>query len=361
MGEKKPTTARSVLWPSDTNILVRVAILYVGQGSCAIVFAASGNSYKVVLIDINLDSGAGGIDVPKLMKDLLDGEALHAFVNTHPHDDHLRGVEDLSDTVTINNVWHSGHIPSKKYGASYDNLKRVIAKVKKANGDDAEVILEGSRSAKTLGDAAYYVLGPAEHVTDDVNEDEADARYARIHEQCAVLKFGKGKQWIMIAGDADRKAFEDHITDYHKERLGAFALAGSHHGSRTFFRETDDEDDEPYLDALKAINPTYVVISAPKQSESKHEHPHDDAVELYEDHVGSKNVLHTGADRKCFIFDIFKDGTVSGILDDGGKLAKEYGLSDGDDDGGGDKTESKASGGFRPPEAPATPGGGRWG
>lgn len=352
MSEKKQKTARKQLWPTNRNILVRVAFLYVGQGSSAVVFIADGQGYKVLLVDINLDEGAGGIDVPRLMKDLMNGQSVHAFVNTHPHDDHLRGVEDLLDAVTIDNVWHSGHVPSKKHGASYDNLKRVIAKVKRAGG--AEVILEGSRSANTLGEAQYHVLAPAEYVTDDVNEDDVDARYNRIHEQCVVLKFGKGAAWIMIPGDADRAAFENHITDYHKDRLSAFALAASHHGSRTFFRE--DEEDDPYLDGLNAIDPSYVVVSAPKQSESKHEHPHDDAIELYADHVGEENVLHTGAERYCYIFDIYKDGSVSKPQHDGGVLAKEYGLSPKDDGGGGER----AKGGFSARESITTIGGGRY-
>jgi beta-lactamase superfamily II metal-dependent hydrolase len=338
MPAPKDNAARRNLWPTDSNILVRVAFLYVGQGSSAVVFAADGSGYKVLVVDLNYDRGAGGIDVPALMKDLLAGQELYAFVNTHPHDDHLEGVEALSEVVSIANVWHSGHIPSKKYGSSYAELQRVVKKVTDAGG--TEVILEGSRSAKTLGDAQYYVLGPAEHVTDEVNEDEADARYERIHEQCAVLKFGKGANWIMIPGDADREAFEIHITDYHRERMGAFVLAASHHGSRTFFRESEDQD--PYMEALEAIDPTYVVVSAPKQDESRHEHPHDDAMELYEEHVGADNVLHTGAERKCFIFDIYKNGTVSGPADDGGELAKTYGLSDDDGGDGGDQ----AKGGF---------------
>jgi beta-lactamase superfamily II metal-dependent hydrolase len=323
--------ARKAIWPNNQNILVRVVFLYVGQGSSAVVFIANGADYLVLLVDINVDKAAGGIDVSRMMKDLLAGGDLWLFMNTHPHDDHIRGVEELSDAVTISHVAHSGHIPSKKYGDTYANLKRVIAKVKKAGG--TELTLLGSNTALKFGDAYCHVLAPAEYVTDDVNEDEADARRRRIHEQCAVLKFGKGAAWIMIAGDADRCAFEDHIVNYHGDNLSAYALGASHHGSRTFFRETDGEDDEPYLDALKAINPRYVVISAPKQHESKHDHPHDDAVELYENHVGAENVLHTGDKRHCFIFDIYKDGKVSGPQNDGGVLAKEYGFKDDDGDG----------------------------
>jgi competence protein ComEC len=358
MPNDKTTVARSTLWPTNSNILVRVAFLYVGQGASAVVFVADGVGYKVLLVDINLDNGAGGIDVPRLMKDLLNGQGLYAYVNTHPHDDHLRGVKKLSDAVRILNVWHSGHIPSKKYGACFDELKEVIEKVKKDGGSEVE--LEGSRSMKSLGEGFYYVLSPAAHVTDDVNDEEPEVRYRRIHEQCAVLKFGKGSNWIMLPGDADWVAFQDHIM-YHKDRLGAFALGASHHGSRTFFRETDEDDDEPYLDALQAINPTYVVVSAPKQSESRHDHPHDDAIQIYEDHVGAENVFHLGADRECYIFDIFKNGTHSGAISDDGKLAVEYGLSDDDGGDGDSKTESKAYGGYIAPTAPAKVGGGRWG
>lgn len=324
-------TARDRIWPTDPHILVRVVFLYVGQGSSAIVLVSDEGTYKCLVVDINLDHKNGGIDVPRLVEDLLDGEELFAYANTHPHDDHLHGVKELSDRVSIRQVWHSGHVPSKKYGSRYEDLMAVIAKVKKNEGVD--IILEGSHSSKRLGDAQYYVLAPAEYVTDEVNEDEADARRARIHEQCAVLKFGKDNAWIMIPGDADRAAFEKHITRYHNERLGAFALAASHHGSRTFFME--NEGNEPYLAGLRSIGPEYVVISAPTQEESPHGHPHDDAVKLYADEVGSDNVLQMGEARLSFTFDIYRGGGHSGIQDDSGSLAEAYGLEDEDDDGDG--------------------------
>lgn len=321
-------TARKLLWPTNKDILVRVVFLHVGQGSSSLVLVADGDSYKTLLVDINRDGENGGINVAALITDLLDGEPLHAFVNTHPHDDHLRGVTELSEAVDINQVWHSGHVPSKKYGAAYDDLKKLIKKVKDAGG--SEVTLQGSKQSQSIGDGKYHVLAPAEYVTDDVNEDEADERYRRIHEQCAVLKFGDGSNWIMIAGDADRDAFEKHIVEYHKDRLGAVALAAPHHGSRTFFRY--DEKDDAYLKGLEAINPDYVIISAPTVDESKHDHPHKDAVKLYADHVTSDCVLHTGENRYSYICDIYRDGTYSGVQDDKGELAAEYTIESEDEE-----------------------------
>jgi competence protein ComEC len=330
MAQNKTNIAKDTIWPEDSNILVRTVFLHVGQGSSAVVFVADNDAYLVLLVDTNKDAKSGGINVPRMMKDLLDDDSLYAFVNTHPHDDHIGDVKELSEAITIDAVWHSNHRPSKKHGSKFKDLTALISKVEKAGGEI--LVLDGSRTPVSIGEAQYHVLAPAEHLTDDVNEEDADERYARIHEQCVVIKFGDGTNWHMNSGDADRAAFEQHIVPYHKKRLGAYVLAASHHGSRTFFRETEDEEDKPYMDGLNAINPTYIVISAPAQGDSPFDHPHDDAIETYEEKVGAENVFHTGKEKFSFIFDIYKDGTVSAPMNDEGKLAAEYGhTEDGDD------------------------------
>lgn len=316
--------ARDVIWPTNSNILVRVVFLHVGQGDSTVVLVKDGNTYKTLVVDINRDENNGGIDVPKLVKDLLSEEdgKLGVFVNTHPHNDHLRDVVELSEAVDIQEVWHSGHQPSKKHDDAYNNLQKVIKKVKKKHGNNAETELAGSKSATKMGDAEYHVLAPAEYVKDEIDSEKEDERYRRIHEQCAVLKFGKDDTWIMLTGDADRDAWEKHITQYHKERLSAKVLGAAHHGSRTFFRY--DKKDDAYLDALQKIAPDYVIISAPTSKESQHDHPHDDAVQLYQDEVGEDNVLHTGENRESYICDIFSGGDFEINTDT--KLVDEYGL-----------------------------------
>jgi len=320
------SVARDVIWPTDAEVLVRVVFLHVGQGDSTVVLAAEGETYKCMLIDTNVDGKNGGVDVPRLMEDLLDGESLRAFVNTHPHNDHLRGLSELDEKVEIKEVWHSGHKPGKAHDDSYKTLKRVIDKVKSAGG--REVVLKGSRSPLQFGEAECYVLAPAAYVTDDIEGEKPEARYQRIHEQCAVLRLGKDDTWVMVPGDADRDAWEKHITDYHKKRLPAAVLGAAHHGSRSFFRH--DEEEDPYEDALEAIGPTYVIISAPTSEESEHDHPHQDAVEIYEEHVGRDNVLHTGEKRHSFICDVFRDGSYH-IFSDNGELAEEYATEEEDD------------------------------
>lgn len=123
--------ARDVIWPDRDDILVRAVFLYVGQGDCTVVLVKAGATYKTLVVDINRDEKNGGIDVPKLVKDLVEDEGgeLGVLVNTHPHNDHLRDVVPLSDTVDILEVWHSGHKPGKRHDDAYQDLQKVIEKV----------------------------------------------------------------------------------------------------------------------------------------------------------------------------------------------------------------------------------------
>lgn len=139
--------AQDVLWPTDSNVLIRVGMLYVGQGDASVILVKDGLTYKTILIDINQDAeGCNGINVPKLMKDLLtdqDGR-LDLFVNTHPHNDHLDDITELSESFDIHEVWESGHVPGEDDKASYDELQKVIKKVKREYGKDAVREMRGS-------------------------------------------------------------------------------------------------------------------------------------------------------------------------------------------------------------------------
>lgn len=334
--------ARDVIWPADSSILVRVVMLHVGQGDSTIVLAANGGTYKTLLVDVNLDSKAEGSDVPALMADLLNGEALGVFANTHPHNDHLCGVTRLEEKVRIDEVWHSGHVPGPEDRGAYDDLQAVIRKVKARGGSEVE--LDASRTPYAFGDAQIYVLSPAEHVKDEIAEEDPKVRRKRIHEHSVVLRVGSGDAWIMLTGDADRDAWELHITDYHADRLPSAVLSAAHHGSRTFF--VHNEGEEPYMGALDAIDPEYVIVSAPRQDESRHGHPHDDAMKIYRDKVGPGMVLHTGKDRHSYICDIRRDGTVE-VRDDGGRLAESYPYRPDGDGGNGSGGKSGPSV-FRP-------------
>ena len=331
-------TAREVLIPDDTTIF-RIAFLYVGQGDATLLVVPDIGSFRFLLVDTNVDKEHGGIDMVALLKDLLD-EELGAFINTHPHSDHVRGVKAIHDAVGIKEVWHSGHVPGKKHKDAYDELLEVIKEI----GTDHEYELRGTREENTLeqdeepclhpvGEPSYNVLSPADFVKEDIEGEKPEDRARRIHEQCGVLRFfyGEDAKAVLLTGDSDRTAWEDRITGYHGERLPSDVLSAGHHGSRTFFKK-DEDDEDPYKGHMDKIAPTYVVVSAPKQSESPHEHPHDDALDLYAEYVNRDDLLHLGANRECVIVDIDENGNVTVTTDT--ELVDEYGFDSEDDTDG---------------------------
>ena len=340
------TKAKDIIVP-PTGVL-RIIFLYVGQGDATLLVVPDGSGFRYVLVDNNIDRSAGGINTEKLLKDLLD-DGLDVFINTHPHRDHTEGIEAIHKATPIKEVWHSGHKPGKDSDSAYQEMMRVI----KAIGKDKEFKLFGTNQVnkirqadgtttvnKCLGDITFQVLSPAEYLCDDIAEGEDKERDRRIHEHCAVIRFSYGSpaRHVLITGDADRVAWEDHIMPYHHAAVKANVLSAVHHGSRTFFKFHGDEEDV-YETHIETIAPDYVIVSAPKQDESRHKHPHDDAMELYEQHVSDPaNVLHSGKNRESFIVDIYPSGewtvtpdqelvTTYGYDNDGGEGGKNRGRS----------------------------------
>lgn len=335
---------------------MRVVFLYVGQGEATLVFAPNGEGKHVsILIDCNRAPKLGGIDIVKLLADALPlGDTgrpqLDVFINTHPHADHFGGLAELRAAVDIDQVWHSGHKPGPDNQAGYQELKALTKTVKNAGGKVVEML--GSRTATKLGDAHINVVSPAKHVSEDIGDEDPEVRRRRIHEQCGVLRISIGdapsRHGVLITGDSDRTAWEEHITDYHGKdednRVAAEVMSASHHGSYTFFRhKRGDKGEESCTKHLDQIAPTDIIISAPDAKDSPFEHPHDEALDLYKNKVGEDGIHHMGSRGWSFIADFKPDGTYE-IWNDGGDLKGRYGL-DVPDDGNGEGGGGKKNGG----------------
>jgi len=333
---------------------MRIIFLYVGQGESTLVLMPDGYGHHLsMLIDCNRGDSLKGIDLPKMLCDVLAKNSaskpvLNVFVNTHPHSDHLSGLDDIRKTVNVGEVWHSGHKPSSAHEGPYGDLATLIKEVKKNGGNENQ--LEGRGVAYTWGSGQVHVLSPAEYVVDEIEKETPEQRDARIHEQCVVLRISYGSNGsqtrVLITGDSDKTAWK-RIVGYHgkpkENRVQAQVLSASHHGSYTFFKDSAD-DEEPYEEHLKAIAPERVIISAPDQKDSKHGHPDDDAIKRYSKAVGKDNVHHMGSRGWSFFVDAFADGTYI-FGDDRGELARTFCFDENEDDsdGGGGTGARKAA------------------
>ncbi|MFC2186006.1 ComEC/Rec2 family competence protein [Fulvivirgaceae bacterium LMO-SS25] len=344
------TVAERIIKPEKAGIF-RSIFLYTGQGESTLLVIPNGpniDDYKYVLVDCDRDYEDNEIDIVQMFKDLFISKGkLSIFINTHPHKDHIAGVKELYDEVGFDEVWHSNHKPGGSHKNMYEELKYVIGKVGKSN----EYLLKGSNDLnkvrkydnseikKKIGDIDFQVLSPAEYVCDEINDEKPEDRYRRIHEQCSVIKFTYGEQEksIMLTGDSDKAAWQNHITDYYKDSLPSIVLSASHHGSRTFFK-TDEDDEDIYEKHIESIRPEYVIISAPK--DSPHGHPHEDAIKLYKKYVNEENILHLGKFLECVIVDIDPQGNIEVNTDQ--ELIEEYG-KDKDDKNNNDQVSKAAT------------------
>lgn len=341
------TVAESVILPDDSSVF-RSVFLYVGQGDSTIHIIPDGNGgRKFVLVDINLDEKLGGTDVVRLLEDLLPKDAagkpvLDLFINTHPHNDHICGLDEVNKRIRVKEVWHAGFEPSDIHSGNYRHLMQLVDDVKRREGGDAVFEYQGTRKDTEIGTVDAHIVSPAKYVKDDIDELSGEERDCRIHEYCGVIRLGYGSagrhRHVLHAGDSDRCAWEEHILgedDYHADRLPSAVLNAAHHGSRSFFRNS--EEDAPYEHHLKVIDPTWVIISSPALKDSPHGHPHGDAVELYVKHVReqkAENVVTLGDAREARIYDVYLDGTH--VMDsDNGELADAYSLGDDGDKGSG--------------------------
>jgi len=328
--------AKEIIIPKEPFIF-RTIFLYVGQGDATLLVIPSGEDYKYGLIDSNNSDYPGSIDIIRLLKDLFSDEdkKLDLYINTHPHKDHLGRIKEIYEEIGIKQLWHSGHKPGGEHKDLYKDLEFVIKQLGEKNvfrlrGSKEDNKLDGKKVM--LGDITYNVLAPADYVADEIENEKPEDRYRRIHEQCGVIKFkyGRDEKQILITGDADYDAWKKHITEYHKERLPSKVLHAAHHGSNSFFWKNSRTEEDPYKEHLYTINPTYIIVSAPKRDESKHGHPDKEAMDLYKEQVGEDNVFHLGEKRECVIIDIRDDGDINLYPDD--ELAKEYGVNNVEDD-----------------------------
>jgi len=310
--------------------------LNVGQGDSTHIILPDG---RHMLVDMNLDRKNHGIDVQQYLADELpQGEKkkrLALLVNTHPHDDHICGMGGLGNQFEIDEMWDSGHERDCKKGEN-ESYDKFVA-LKEDLGDKVRKVCAKSEPWAKLGDVTFHAFRPSAYVQRDTKETEKEKREA-IHNQCMVLRVSYAGRAVMLTGDSSRAAWENIVKHYNKNgALKADALHASHHGSRTYFKK--DKEDEAWTEHLEAIDPGFVIVSV--GADNEHEHPHDDALELYDN--GEREIYRTD-ENLTIVLTVDEDGNMAWEMDDQ-DFQDKYQLPDPDDDNDDDRGNSGSKNG----------------
>ncbi len=233
----------ATLAPDITNALT-VHFMDVGQGDgflleCDGEFAIIDGSYPEYGEKIVNYMHEQGVQSVKLM------------VATHPHGDHIGGLPSVLEAFPVENVW-AGPI-------NYYN-------------DFVNTFLDGVQSQKltveypepgdtfTLGSATITVLGPVKSQYEDTND------------LSLVLMVQYGDTRFLFTGDMEQIG-ENDMLDYWGEDFdfSADVLKVGHHGSYS----------STHYRLLRAVMPTYAVISCGANNE--YHHPHRDPLSRLQD------------------------------------------------------------------------------
>ena len=206
---------------------LKVYFIDVGQADSILITTSNHN----MLID------AGNNEDGKLLVEYIKNLGIEKFdyvVGTHPHEDHIGGMDDIINSFEINKYLMPDKLSTSKtfedvLDALMDNNMKYTVPNK---GDNLE-----------LGDANLKVI--------HVGSNSSDANDSSI-----VLKLIYGNNTFLLTGDATKKVEKEMLNDDIKSDV----LKVGHHGSEY---STSDE-------FLEKVNPKFAVIEVGKNNIYNH-------------------------------------------------------------------------------------------
>lgn len=254
----------------------RIHILDVGHGDTIILEMPIKERKKVygVIDCIKFDD----VTLPYLEE--LGVEELAFVCNTHPHLDHISGVQKLLEHYEgkVGEYWDSGkeHI-SDMYMDLIDYLIE--------NEIQTEFVRSGSRIR--FGKTNFHILSPP----DKLFMDEKETYNINNASIVVLVEYGQSK--ILLSGDAQFANWAN-VRVNHRDILKAHALKISHHGSKH----------GNFLECLEAVNPNYAIISAGTRDLQKF--PHESTIDALNEIMSPERIFIT---RDCGDVIITSTGT----------------------------------------------------
>ncbi len=221
--------------------LLRVTFLDVGQGDAILIQTPDG-------VDVLIDGGPDA-DVLHELRSVLGvfDSTIDMVVGTHPDKDHIGGLVSVLEAYTVGHILTTENRGETMIAAEYhDALTNEGA------------IVTNARAGQT------YALGASTTMT--VYAPARDPSMLESNTASIVVKITYGDVSFMLTGDAPQ-SIEDNLVVTYGTALQSDVLKLGHHGSKTSSSEL----------FLRAVEPTYAVVSA--GADNTYGHPHPEVIE----------------------------------------------------------------------------------
>ena len=215
---------------------LRVSFIDVGQGDSEFIELPNG---ETLLIDAGTNET--GADVVNYIES-LGYSSIDYVVGTHPHEDHIGGLDDVIRTFDVESVY------MPKVTADTKTFEDVLDAV-----DEKGLTINTAKAGVTLVDGDRLSVKMLAPVLDE---------YDNTNDYSAVIKVVYGDTSFLFTGDAEEYA-ESLITG----DVSADVLKVGHHGSSTSTGEA----------FLERVSPSYAVISCGLGN--SYGHPHIETME----------------------------------------------------------------------------------
>lgn len=258
----KKELSSSFAFNSNIESKLEIYFLDVGQADSILIKQDD----KSVVIDAgNNEDGEYIVDF--LKKDIgLDN--IDLLVGTHPHEDHIGGLDNIIESFDIENIYMPDAISTSK------TFEEVIDAIEKKN---YSITIPKINSEVKLGDMLFNVLY--------VGNEEDDLNNTSI-----VLRLDFGNTSYLFTGDATSEV-EELILD---KNISVDVLKVGHHGSR--YSTTNE--------FLNKVNPKYAIIMVGR--DNSYGHP-------------TKETINKLEKNNVKIFRTDEDGTIK-LVSDGNKI-----------------------------------------
>lgn len=226
------------------------------------------------------------------------------YVSTHPHKDHLKGLEKFFSEIPVINFWDIEHnFQPEKSGFDWEEYKddwEFYEKIRKSETDPKVLKHMDTDSPRPYWDEdRIEVLSPSSELFASVHTKEDGTRCtteeigARLNNLSYVLLIRVNGLKILLAADAEVPAW-NYIMEKHKNKIKDIdILKAPHHGRESAF----------YEEAVKWMNPQYIVFSSSEDCE--HTVP-----EKYQKAAPRSVILKT-CDLGSFILDCDFNGNIT--------------------------------------------------
>ena len=193
---------------------------------------------------------------------------LFRYIQSHPHTDHLKGLSRLSRNIPIVNFWDLEHsfVPQKN-GPGWDECRddwECYERLRTGSTDPKVLRYSDADSPREYWkDDGITILSPSKdlhtavHKKDDGTLRSPDEIGQELNDLSYVLLMKVNNLKILLAGDAEQRAWNHMIQNHRSEITNIDILKAPHHGRERAFKE----------EAVKIMRQKHIIMSASEECE----------------------------------------------------------------------------------------------